>query len=74
MPETREPFDVALEAVPFHSPLTTNPMQERELTRIRNAGGFVSQFGRVNGNLNLSRSIGDLKYKQVPDFCRRRSK
>lgn len=36
------------------------------MRRITNAGGFVNQFGRVNGNLNLSRSIGDLKYKQVP--------
>jgi len=36
------------------------------MDRITNAGGFVNQFGRVNGNLNLSRSIGDLKYKQVP--------
>jgi hypothetical protein len=36
------------------------------MNRINNAGGFVNQFGRVNGNLNLSRSIGDLKYKQVP--------
>jgi serine/threonine protein phosphatase PrpC len=42
------------------------PQQDRELSRIRRAGGFVNQFGRVNGNLNLSRSIGDLKYKQVP--------
>jgi len=42
------------------------PLQRREMTRITNAGGFVNQFGRVNGNLNLSRSIGDLKYKQVP--------
>lgn len=42
------------------------PQQEREMTRISKAGGFVNQFGRVNGNLNLSRSIGDLKYKQVP--------
>lgn len=42
------------------------PMQERESSRIVKAGGFVNQFGRVNGNLNLSRSIGDLKYKQVP--------
>lgn len=41
------------------------PQQEREMTRINNAGGFVNHFGRVNGNLNLSRSIGDLKYKQV---------
>lgn len=36
------------------------------MNRITKAGGFVNQFGRVNGNLNLSRSIGDLKYKQVP--------
>lgn len=42
------------------------PHQEREMSRITKAGGFVNQFGRVNGNLNLSRSIGDLKYKQVP--------
>lgn len=42
------------------------PLQNREMNRITNAGGFVNQFGRVNGNLNLSRSIGDLKYKQVP--------
>lgn len=42
------------------------PMQVTEMTRIRAAGGFVNAFGRVNGNLNLSRSIGDLKYKQVP--------
>lgn len=41
-------------------------LQNREMNRITNAGGFVNQFGRVNGNLNLSRSIGDLKYKQVP--------
>lgn len=36
------------------------------MTRITRSGGFVNHFGRVNGNLNLSRSIGDLKYKQVP--------
>ena len=36
------------------------PLQERELNRIRNAGGFVNHFGRVNGNLNLSRALGDL--------------
>mmetsp|Transcript_576 Transcript_576/g.744 ORF Transcript_576/g.744 Transcript_576/m.744 type:complete len:591 (-) Transcript_576:264-2036(-) len=41
------------------------PQQECEKNRIAKAGGFVNQFGRVNGNLNLSRSIGDLKYKQT---------
>ena len=35
----------------------------RELERIRAAGGYVNDVGRVNGNLNLSRSLGDLKYK-----------
>lgn len=44
------------------------PMHETEMKRITEAGGFVNQFGRVNGNLNLSRSIGDLKYKQVPNI------
>ncbi|ACI65304.1 predicted protein, partial [Phaeodactylum tricornutum CCAP 1055/1] len=42
------------------------PFDNREISRITMAGGFVNQFGRVNGNLNLSRSIGDLKYKQGP--------
>lgn len=45
------------------------PQQPREMNRINNAGGFVNRFGRVNGNLNLSRSIGDLKYKQVPGIA-----
>eukprot|EP00879_Flechtneria_rotunda_P000610 GHRR01000721.1.p1 GENE.GHRR01000721.1~~GHRR01000721.1.p1 ORF type:complete len:379 (+),score=95.74 GHRR01000721.1:275-1411(+) len=42
------------------------PAHESERTRILNAGGFLSEIGgvcRVNGNLNLSRAIGDLKYK-----------
>mmetsp|Transcript_11717 Transcript_11717/g.23847 ORF Transcript_11717/g.23847 Transcript_11717/m.23847 type:complete len:416 (-) Transcript_11717:3064-4311(-) len=40
------------------------PFDEKERKRIESAGGFVSDQGRVNNNLNLSRSIGDLKYKQ----------
>lgn len=39
------------------------PQDEVELNRIKKAGGFVTDQGRVNGNLNLSRCIGDLKYK-----------
>ena len=42
------------------------PAQQIERERIIRAGGFVSDIGgvtRVNGNLNLSRAIGDLKYK-----------
>jgi protein phosphatase 1G len=41
------------------------PEDENELRRIRGAGGEVTQDGRVCGNLNLSRAIGDLLYKQV---------
>ena len=33
-----------------------------ELNRIEKAGGSVS-WGRVNGNLNLSRAMGDMEYK-----------
>jgi len=39
------------------------PTQEGELRRITDAGGTVNAQGRVNGNLNLSRCIGDLRYK-----------
>ncbi|EGR30405.1 protein phosphatase 2c, putative [Ichthyophthirius multifiliis] len=38
------------------------PDDEIELKRINNAGGQVLN-GRVNGNLNLSRAIGDMDYK-----------
>ena len=46
------------------------PSQERERRRIEAAGGYINQVGRVNGNLNLTRSLGDLKYKQVPGVAR----
>jgi serine/threonine protein phosphatase PrpC len=39
------------------------PELETEVKRIEKAGGWVSE-GRVKGNLNLSRSLGDLEYKQ----------
>lgn len=39
------------------------PDDEIEKTRIKKAGGSVTN-GRVEGNLNLSRSLGDLQYKK----------
>lgn len=39
------------------------PDDEIELNRIKKAGGSVTN-GRVNGSLNLSRSFGDLTFKQ----------
>ncbi|ORY32193.1 phosphatase 2C-like domain-containing protein [Naematelia encephala] len=39
------------------------PTNKEETTRITSAGGFV-EFGRVNGNLALSRAIGDFEFKQ----------
>eukprot|EP01034_Spumella_vulgaris_P024361 gene24361-30690_t len=41
------------------------PQSEIEMKRITSAGGFVNAVGRINGNLNLSRSLGDMKYKQL---------
>jgi len=38
-----------------------------ENNRISKAGGFVIE-GRVNGNLNLSRALGDLEYKKSEEF------
>ena len=40
------------------------PTLENELKRIYEKGGFV-EFGRVNGNLALSRAFGDFEYKQA---------
>jgi serine/threonine protein phosphatase PrpC len=43
------------------------PDNKQEKDRIYKAGSTVTE-GRVDGNLNLSRSIGDLKHKQVPNL------
>ena len=44
------------------------PTFEKEQTRIRKAGGSVL-FGRVNGVLASSRSLGDYDYKQCQSLC-----
>ena len=43
------------------------PECEEELKRIEAAGSEVTE-GRVDGNLNLTRAFGDLKYKQKKEF------
>ena len=43
------------------------PEGEVEKKRIENAGSTISD-GRVDGNLNLTRAFGDLKYKNKPDL------
>lgn len=51
------------------------PNHERERMRIERAGGYVEAITggprahyRVNGNLNLSRALGDLEYKKRADL------
>jgi len=39
------------------------PELPEENKRVLAAGGYVAD-GRINGNLNLSRALGDLEYKQ----------
>jgi len=43
------------------------PDNEIEKERVQKAGGYISD-GRINGNLNLSRALGDLEYKRNTDL------
>ena len=44
------------------------PTDPSEHSRIVNAGGCVTREGRIDGNLNLSRSFGDFNMKQNKKF------
>ncbi|EFX03955.1 protein phosphatase [Grosmannia clavigera kw1407] len=44
------------------------PQNDAEKARITAAGGFVD-FGRVNGNLALSRAIGDFEFKKSAELA-----
>lgn len=50
-------------------PMSTDhkPEDDIEYKRITEAGGFISE-GRIDGNLNLSRCIGDFEYKKDPNL------
>eukprot|EP00349_Pseudokeronopsis_sp_Brazil_P001921 CAMPEP_0202958768 /NCGR_PEP_ID=MMETSP1396-20130829/3036_1 /ASSEMBLY_ACC=CAM_ASM_000872 /TAXON_ID= /ORGANISM="Pseudokeronopsis sp., Strain Brazil" /LENGTH=129 /DNA_ID=CAMNT_0049676991 /DNA_START=456 /DNA_END=845 /DNA_ORIENTATION=- len=52
-------------AVPLSFDHKPDLKEERE--RIEKAGSSILD-GRVDGNLNLSRSLGDLKYKQLKEL------
>jgi len=43
------------------------PDLDHERDRIQKAGGYIID-GRINGNLNLSRAMGDLEYKKNADL------
>ena len=63
--DSRAVLSRAGQAVPLS--VDHKPSQPIERARIEKAGGFLAaNSNRVNGNLNLSRCIGDLKYKQHP--------
>ncbi|KAJ7661362.1 phosphatase 2C-like domain-containing protein [Mycena polygramma] len=47
------------------------PSNEVEKARISGAGGYIQEFGhraRVNGNLAVSRALGDFQYKKNDDL------
>jgi len=50
--------------VAYRMSIDHKPELELEKNRIQKASGWVNSYGRINGNLNLSRCLGDLEYKQ----------
>ncbi|BGP27668.1 Protein phosphatase 2C 2 [Rhodotorula toruloides] len=59
--DSRAVMSVGGEAKPLS--FDHKPTNQGETSRIVAAGGFV-EFGRVNGNLALSRALGDFDFKQ----------
>ncbi|GAA6020584.1 hypothetical protein JCM10207_008676 [Rhodosporidiobolus poonsookiae] len=59
--DSRAVMSVGGEAKPLS--FDHKPTNQGETSRIVAAGGFV-EFGRVNGNLALSRAMGDFEFKQ----------
>jgi len=43
------------------------PEDEEEIKRVEASGSVITD-GRVDGNLNLTRALGDLKYKSKPNL------
>ena len=54
---------VAVKGLAIDLSFDHKPDNEKEKNRITKAGGTVTN-GRVEGNLNLSRALGDLRYKK----------
>ena len=54
----------------FPQSIDHKPELPIEKNRIINAKGWIS-MGRVKGNLNLSRSIGDFAYKEICNFVKK---
>ena len=53
----------------FPMSIDHKPDDDIEKKRIMDAGGYVTE-GRVNGNLNLSRALGDMEYKSQKERVR----
>jgi serine/threonine protein phosphatase PrpC len=47
-----------------------NPLLPSETLRILKAGSHISYDGRIDRNLNLSRTIGDFAHKKRPHLSR----
>lgn len=64
MGDSRAVASVNGRAVPLSN--DHKPCNEEESRRINAAGGWV-EFNRVNGNLALSRALGDFTFKRNDD-------